>query len=150
VRVPAIFLWPGTIPAGTVVDGIGSELDVLQTFAALADIPVPADRVLDGYNLAPALRGKANSPRDTLFYYQGATLNGVRRGSFKIHAELAAGRADKWELFNLDHDPSETIDLSQSRPGLVSELLKLAQEHQQTIVPVEDQIPKRLSLGAPK
>jgi len=28
--------------------------------------------------------------------------------------------------------------------------LKLAEEHQQTIVQVEDQIPKRLRLGTPK
>jgi arylsulfatase A len=150
VRVPAIFSWPGTIPPGTVVDGIGSELDVLQTFAALAGEPAPRDRILDGHDLSPTLRSKANSPRQTLFYYQAAILNGIRRGSFKIHSEVSAGRTDKWELFNLDHDPSEKIDLSQARPEVVADLLKLAQEHQQTIVPVEDQIQKRSRAGAPK
>jgi arylsulfatase A-like enzyme len=150
VRVPAIFFWPGTIPPGTVVDGIGSELDVLQTFAALAGVPAPRDRILDGHDLSPTLHGKANSPRQTLFYYQAAILNGVRRGSFKIHSEVSAGRTDKWELFNLDHDPSEKIDLARARPEVVADLLKLAQEHQTTIVPVEDQIPKRLRVGAPK
>ena len=47
VRVPAIFWWPGTIRSG-VVTGMGSELDVLQTFAALAGAQPPADRGLDG------------------------------------------------------------------------------------------------------
>jgi len=150
MRVPAIFHWPGTIPAGTVVDGIGSELDVLQTFATLAGIPAPRDRALDGYDLSPTLRGKANSPRQTLFYYQGAALNGIRRGSFKTHAELVNGRPGKWELFNLDVDPSEKIDLSEARPEIVAELLKLAQEHQKTVVPVEDQIAKRGRGATPK
>jgi arylsulfatase A len=162
MRVPAIFHWPGTIPAGTVVDGIGSELDVLQTFAALAGIPAPRDRTLDGYDLSPTLRGKASSPRQTLFYYQGATLNGVRRGPFKIHRELAEGRGrggsgasaanetDRWELFNLDVDPSEKIDLAQSRPDMVADLLRLSQEHQKAVVAVEDQIAKRGRGATPK
>jgi arylsulfatase A len=162
MRVPAIFLWPGTIPAGTIVDGIGSELDVLQTFAAIAGIPAPRDRLLDGYDLSPTLRGTAKSPRPTLFYYQGATLNAVRGGPFKIHKDLAEGRGrgasagssasatDRWELFNLDVDPSEKIDLAQSRPEIVAELLKLAEDHQKTVVPVEDQIAKRGRGAAPK
>jgi arylsulfatase A len=160
VRVPAIFWWPGSIPAGTVVNGIGSELDVLQTFASLAGAPAPSDRVLDGYDLSKTLRGNAPSPRETLFYYEGATLNGVRRGSFKIHAELPAGRGRsggaaaetplQWELFNLDEDPSEKIDLSKQRPELVTKLLGLVAEHKKTVVAVEDQIAKRGDLKREK
>jgi uncharacterized sulfatase len=40
VRVPAIFWWPGTIRS-SVVTGTGSELDLLQTFAGLAEARPP-------------------------------------------------------------------------------------------------------------
>ena len=145
VRVPAIFWWPGTIPAGSVVDGIGSELDVLQTFASLAGSGAPTDRILDGYDLAPALRGTAKSPRETVFYYGGARLTGVRYRSFKAHTETAATASSpaKWSLFNLDEDPSEKIDLAGKYPDIVDELLKLADAHRKTVAPVEDQIAKR-------
>jgi arylsulfatase A-like enzyme len=153
VRVPAIFWWPGTIPAGSLVNGIGSQLDVLQTFASLAGADPPRDRTLDGYDLSATLRGASKSPRDMVFYYGGAALRGVRRGSFKIHSELpgsgrgrgalakeSADTSAKWELYNLDEDPSEKIDLADERPGVVSELLKLGEEHKKTVTAVEDQI----------
>src|SRR5436190_23496733 len=60
MRVPAIFWWPGRIKSGT-VSGIGSELDLLQTFAALAGAEAPRDRVLDGCDLSQTLLGGAAS-----------------------------------------------------------------------------------------
>src|SRR5262249_14768750 len=79
LRVPAIFWWPGTITSG-VVSGIGSDLDILQPFASLAGVQPPTDRILDGYDLSPTLRGQAPSPRDTLFYYGDEGLTAVRHG----------------------------------------------------------------------
>src|SRR5688572_951010 len=79
VRVPALFLWPGTIPPG-VVKEMGSFFDLLPTFASLAGAPLPADRVLDGGDLTPVLRGSGKSPRREYFYYRGATLQAVRSG----------------------------------------------------------------------
>jgi arylsulfatase A-like enzyme len=158
VRVPAIFWWPGTIAAGGVVTGIGSELDVLPTLARLAGAEAPKDRVLDGYDLSATLRGaKTPSPRETLFYYRAATLSGVRHRSFKLHKDApATGRGQAagadpaepaWELYDLDVDPSEKIDLAKERPEVVAELLKHLDAHKKSVVPVEDQIPKGRGRG---
>jgi arylsulfatase A-like enzyme len=152
VRVPAIFWWPGTIK-NSVVTGIGSELDLLQTVAAIAGAGPLKDRVLDGHDLAPTLMGKTPSPRQTLFYYGGSTLNAVRRGSYKAHFAYGAvsGRGSNPdpaprapELYNLDEDPSEKFDIASKFPEVIGELRKIADAHLKTVVPVENQISRRL------
>jgi len=159
MRVPAIFWWPGTIKPG-VVTGIGSELDVLQTFASLAGAGAPTDRVLDGHDLSATLRGGAPSPRDTLFYYGASGLAAVRRGAYKAHflippsgEELGAGTASAPaatpQLYDLDRDPSEKFDLAATRPEIVAELRAIAEQHKMTVAPVKDQIATRTGPTGP-
>jgi arylsulfatase A len=153
MRVPAIFWWPGTIKS-SVTTGIGSELDILQTFANLAGAQAPSDRVLDGYDLSETLRGRAPSPRHTLFYYANSgngILSAVRRDSFKAFfvvpsadaAGTSAAAASLPQLYNLDQDPSEKFDVAEKHPELMIELRKLADEHQKTVVAVKNQIATR-------
>ncbi|MEZ5000587.1 MAG: sulfatase [Bacteroidales bacterium] len=47
-RVPAIFRWPESIPAGTVIDGLSSIMDLYPTLARWAGAELPSDRVIDG------------------------------------------------------------------------------------------------------
>jgi uncharacterized sulfatase len=154
VRVPALFLWPGTVKPGTVVE-MGAFFDLLPTFAALAGVPVPSDRVMDGYDLTPVLRGTGPSRRRTYFYYRGSLLQAVRSGAFKVHFftrpeghDKIPERIDPAWLFNLDHDPSEQFDVSRDHPGVVAELRRLAEQHTRGVVPVEDQIAKRAAAPA--
>jgi arylsulfatase A-like enzyme len=157
VRVPAIFWWPGTIKSG-IVTGMGSELDVLQTFAAIAGAPAPSDRVLDGYDLSATLRTGAASPRHLFFYYGGGGLAAVRRGSYKAHFVIPASGATLGnappaanavpQLYNLDQDPSEKFDLAPTHPEIVEELRRVAEEHKQTVVPVKNQITTRAGRGS--
>jgi arylsulfatase A len=157
LRVPAIFWWPGTIPSG-VVSGIGSELDILQTFASLAGAQPPTDRILDGYDLSATLGGKVPSPRDTLFYYGDNGLTAVRHGAYKAHFAVPGGGG--WPgapappkgaplLYNLDQDPSEKFDLAAKHPEVVAELRRIADEHEKTVVPVKDQIKTRARRAGP-
>jgi arylsulfatase A-like enzyme len=156
MRVPAIFRWTGTI-AGSVVTGIGSELDILPTFTSLAGAQPPADRVLDGYDLSPTLRGQSPSPRQTLFYYASTgngVLSAVRRGPYKAHFAVPGaatdGSAASPQLYNLDQDPSEKFDLAAKHPEVIAELRKLADDHQKTVVAVKNQIATRAPAKAPQ
>ena len=153
MRVPAIFWWPGSIKSG-VTTGIGSELDILQTFASLAGAQAPSDRVLDGYDLSQTLRGRAPSPRHTLFYYANSgngILSAVRRDSFKAFfvvppadaAGTAAAAPSSPQLYNLDQDPSEKFDLAEKHPELMTELRAVADEHRKTVIAVKNQIATR-------
>jgi arylsulfatase A len=153
MRVPAIFRWPGTIASG-VVTGIGSELDIVPTLARLAGAQPPSDRVLDGYDLSPTLRGQSSSPRETLFYYASSgsgVLSAVRGGPYKAHFVVPgtpAGGSESPQLYNLDQDPSEKYDLASTHPEVVAKLRTLAESHQKTVVPVKNQIATRAPSGA--
>src|SRR4029453_12954499 len=48
-RVARVLWGAGTLKS-SVITGIGSELDILQTFARLAGSQAPSDRVFDGYD----------------------------------------------------------------------------------------------------
>ena len=148
VRVPAIFRWPGTVSPG-IVTGIGSELDMLPTLASVTGAHAPTDRILDGYDLSPTLRGQSPSPRQILYYYANTgpgVLSAVRRGPYKAHfvvsgADASAPSAP--QLYNLDQDPSEKFDLAAKHPDLVAELRKVADDHRATVVAVKNQIATR-------
>jgi len=148
MRVPAIFWWPGTIKPA-VITGIGSELDILQTFASLAGAEPPGDRVMDGYDLSSTLKRGDPSPRQTLFYYASTgsgVLSAVRRESFKAFFVMPTTDASVSvapQLYNLDQDPSEKYDLAAKKPEIVADLRKLADEHSKTVATVKNQIATR-------
>ena len=147
MRVPTIFWWPGTIKAGAAVTEMGSTLDLLATFASLAGVKPPADRVLDSLDLSPVLLGTGPSPRREMFYWTRAQLHAVRCGPWKLHVQVREpinyGKGHKLAkplLYNLDEDPSEKYDLADRHPEIVARLSKRFEQHRDSIEPVVDQL----------
>ena len=118
IRVCTIAWWPGQIPAGTETAAITGMMDVLPTLAGLAAAKVPADRVLDGVDMWPALTGDA-TPRQVFHYFRGPNLEAVRKGPWKLH--LKSG-----ELYQLETDIGETTDAAAANAPVVEELRALA------------------------
>jgi arylsulfatase A-like enzyme len=159
MRVPAIVWQPGTVRPGVTV-GIGSEMDLLPTFARFAGASVPPGRSLDGFDLSATLTKGVSSPREAIFYYHGARLTGVRHRMFKLHLAMAAGGGapgvaaipapanPAWELYNVDEDPSEKFNLADKHPEIVRELTAMMDVHQKTVEPFENQIPLGRGRGA--
>ncbi|KAF1485329.1 Arylsulfatase D, partial [Megadyptes antipodes antipodes] len=78
IRVPGVFRWPGVLPSGTVIDEPTSLMDIYPTVVHLAGGILPQDRVIDGRNLVPLLRGRAQkSEHEFLFHYCGSYLHAV-------------------------------------------------------------------------
>lgn len=140
-RVPSIARWPGRIPAKQVSDKLCSTMDVLPTIGGLAGAGLPEDRVIDGADIWDVMTGKAKgSPHDVLYYYNGLTLEVVRKGKWKLHlprkphmqVHWARGRLgglhslDEPLLYNLAEDVSEKEDVAAKHPDVVKELLALA------------------------
>ena len=149
MREPCVAYWPGTIPAGRVSADLGATLDLLPTCLGLAGAPLPTDRVLDGYDLMPALTGQGQPQRDRMFFYQGAQLWAVRRGPWKAHltSQDPAGKPqpnDPPLLFNLETDPSERQDVAEQHADVVAELVRLAEEHKAEVEPVPSQLESRI------
>ena len=116
MREPALFWWPGRIKPGVVTD-LGSLLDVFPTCVALAGGKLPADRVLDGADLSPALLGTGPSPRRAMFFYRDTKLYAVRHGPWKAHFITQSGYGpdkpvehDPPLLFHLGEDPGERFN----------------------------------------
>ena len=151
MRVPLIAWWPGTIPEGTVVRGLGASMDLFNTSIALAGGTLPDDRTTDGYDLAPAFRGEGPSPRDAVFYYRGTELYAVRSGPFKAHfiTEDAYGRDTHRTahepplLYHLERDPSESIDVADGYPEVLDAIRQRAEAHRSTVTPVPNQLETR-------
>src|SRR5688572_13814050 len=58
LRVPAVFRWPGRLPAGTVCHEPVISTDILRMLLRAARLPLPADRVLDGRDVIETLAGR--------------------------------------------------------------------------------------------
>jgi len=150
MRVPAIFYWPGSLEPEVVTDKFASTLDILPTFADLAGVSLPGDRIYDGYSISNThLHPDANS-RDEMFFYHGLELFAVRKGDFKLYFyknnpdgyPQRLVKLDKPELFNIQKDPSERFNIIDSYPRIVQEIKLLVENHQSELEPVESQLDK--------
>ncbi|XP_070575780.1 arylsulfatase F-like [Ptychodera flava] len=87
IRVPTVVRYPPMIPGGIEISVPTSTMDVFPTIASLAGVDLPSDRVIDGRDLAPLLRGTTTAlPHDYLFHYCGQWLNAVTFTSQKDNA----------------------------------------------------------------
>jgi arylsulfatase A-like enzyme len=146
MRVPTIFWWPGKILPGIKQD-LGSTLDFMATFCAIAGGELPENRKLDSYDLSDALFRDLESPRQEMFYWTNAQLHAVRRGPWKLHLKMREAvnygkevELAKPELYNLQHDISEKYNLADKLPESVELMLKLVDEHLLDIDPHEDML----------
>lgn len=153
-RVPTIFWGPGRVKPGMVTE-MGSTLDLLPTFAALAGTNAPTDRKMDGFDLSPVLSGEGKSPRKEFHYWTRAKLHAVRSGPWKLHVlqrePVNYGRIapmDGPELYNLEADISEAYDVAAAHPEIVSRLLKMIEAHElDTADSLPDQLAARIKVN---
>jgi arylsulfatase A len=127
-RVPCIMRWPGKIPAGEVRNGLMSSIDFFPTIAGLTGAQVPQDRTTDGVDVSPLMfeTNPTESPRSEFFYYEGNTLEAVRDGKWKLHVHK--GDEEINELYDLESDKGETVNVFDSHPDIVARLTGLIEE----------------------
>jgi arylsulfatase len=150
-RIPAIIKWKGKFATGVNHTQL-SSMDLLPTIAFLASAKIPEDRVIDGKDITSILKkGKGASPHEFVYYYNGANLQAVRKGKWKLHLPRTLNDQPFWSkkmsgkpfsgtnlknisckglevlrrplLFNLDNDMGELTDISHKHPEVVQELL---------------------------
>ena len=123
-------------PVRRIVDAMASTLDLLPTIAGLTGAPLPP-APLDGVDIRPLLTGEAASvPRDLFLYFSGWDLQCARMGPWKLHvsrgnvpaysAEPKVGymnlKLTNPELYNVDRDPEEAVDLANENPEVVASM----------------------------
>ena len=128
VVVPLIVKWKNHVDKN-VVDSTSvlSTVDLLPTFAKLANIEVPVNYSIDGENIASIFENKKIERIKPLFWEwrfpkedsnhwaEGA----VRMGDWKL---LFNDKIEKVELYNIANDPFEKNDKASTNPKIVMEL----------------------------
>jgi arylsulfatase A-like enzyme len=131
LRMPLLVRYPRLIKPGSASAAMVLNIDIAPTLLDLAGVAVPAD--MQGRSLRPLLAGEppkdwrrsiyyryyaaeygiaphfgVRTERYKLIHYKGAvgTDNGTQMGDMK-----QPGQVDEWELFDLQSDPAERINL---------------------------------------
>jgi len=124
IRVPFIVRWPHKLPKGAVCSEPVISLDVMPTILSAAGVDLPGDRVYDGRDMLPVLRGDTESasggPHKALFWDDGSDQWAVRAGKWKL-----ISRRGSLELYDLEADISEKTDLAAEQPQVLKELKDL-------------------------
>ena len=120
IRVPFVISWPGKIPNGTRYDMPVISLDIFATALAVAGTAIPTDKVYDGVNLIPYLKGeKKDSPHQQLFWRHGAGQNhAMREGNWK----MVRAKNKPAELYDLGNDIAESKDLANEKPEVAKRM----------------------------
>ena len=147
VRVPFIVRWPGKIKPGTVSEHVSGFQDFLPTAADLAGARVTAE--CDGVSFLPTLLGNNAQQKQHPYLYWNFSEQGGKRCVLKwpwklLHlntdsadatAQTAAkkkrspeGKSLIVQLFNLDRDPTESVNLAHANPQIVEELTASMQQ----------------------
>ena len=142
IRVPTIMRWPDKITrdsklkVGSTTDLIVDCSDLLPTFCELAGVPVPLG--LSGVSIAPTLTGQGEQRiREFLIHEAGGQASVIRgrhklirpRGQAKAVGKkkppkkgAVAKDSSTIQLYDLEADPGEKVNLAEQKPQLVKEL----------------------------
>jgi len=130
-KVPFVARWPGKIAPGTESSTPAITIDVMPTLISLAGAEVEDDLALDGVDLSPVLLEQKGLPERPLYWASmgnnGSRSEAMRDGPWKLvinHPKAKPGtfENERFQLFRLDTDPSETTDLADTHPEKTEEL----------------------------
>ena len=138
-RVPLLFNWPNTLPAGTTYDYLVSSLDLYPSFLDLAGASIPAGKLLEGKKIIDDLITNNDARSGESIYvmrpYFGYHNGAVMHGNYKISKKGNNSSTAAWKLYDIINDPGEQNNIRGTLPNgeeVVDSLL------QQAIVWVSD------------
>lgn len=160
VRVPFIAAWGKadakntwqkklSIPAGSIRQEVGACYDLFPTIADLVDAPVPAAHKVDGQDLKRLLTGQSDPEHrnDFLNHYphprrgESHFFTTWRTGDWKVRYEYFSEGDNRYALYDLANDPSESRNLAAENPkklkGMMQEMVKEL-ESMDALYPVKD------------
>lgn len=133
LRIPAIFVRDGKIPANSQTAAVGVTMDLLPTICAIANVKAPQH--IDGQSLIPWLTNPQTPQAEREIYfvrreggnaYCGLTIEALKQGDWKLVHNFPT---QKFELFQLQDDPREERDLAEEHPAKLRELKQALMHH---------------------
>jgi len=139
-RVPLFMRWPAAKWKPHEVKPIVSHIDLYPTLLDLCGIHLPAGPPLDGLSLRPLLEDETahswpervlftHNPIDETNRYPGAVrtqryrlVREIKGPSGGSKAKAADDTASPWQLYDMEKDPGEKVDIAKTHPEVVEEL----------------------------
>ncbi|MBI5685948.1 MAG: sulfatase-like hydrolase/transferase [Verrucomicrobia bacterium] len=115
-RLPTVIHWPKGKVAGRKWDGLCGALDMFPTLMAMASLPMPQTRPLDGKNIWPALRDGGASPVESC-YWVWRNEDTIRTDQWRLHRFF-----DHTELYDIRKDVGETNNVADAHADVVKSL----------------------------
>ena len=160
VRVPFIAAWgkadPSNpwqkklpIPANGIRPEIGICYDLFPTILGIVGAPVPADHPMDGQDLSRLLTGQPDPERRNEFLnHYPHPRRGIshffttwRQGNWKARYDFFAEGENRYGLYDLARDPSESKNLAAEHPEQLRSLMQRMVrelEFMDAVYPVKD------------
>ena len=154
-RVPGIF-WGGRIKP-SVIDDLGSTLDIFPTILEMSNSGQVDDRIIDGLSIKNTLLNLEPSKREKVIFYREREVYALRYRQFKAHFITNGvynypSRDIKTYLknpllYNLDIDPSEKYDIADENPEILKKIYEVLESHQNNLNAPEDLLQYRDNNG---
>ncbi|MGB5221487.1 MAG: sulfatase-like hydrolase/transferase [Polyangiales bacterium] len=127
INVPFMMKWKGKVPAGMRYQHPVSSTDIFATSVAAVGGSLPGDREYDGVDLLPFVNGQAEGVPHQTLYWRADHIWAIRDGKYKLILSTRDGWA---ELYDLEVDKPEQINLKEQMPELYEKLRTLHKEWQ--------------------
>lgn len=135
-RVPLAITYPKIVKSGIHSQFPTTSPDLYPTILDMAGLPLQPQQHVDGISLLPVLKGHTLTDRPIFWHYphygnQGGTpASSLRYGKWKL---IEFFEDMHTELYDLDEDPSETLNLSDVYPLKRDELKKMLHDWRESI-----------------
>jgi arylsulfatase A-like enzyme len=130
ISIPFMMKWPAKIPAGTVYEKPVLSTDLYVTSVNALGGRLPEDRTYDGVDLLPYVLGEDDSEPHPLMFWRADHIWAIRDGNYKLILSARDGWA---ELYDLEKDISEKINLKDEMPDLYEALYSKHAEWQEDL-----------------
>lgn len=133
IKTPLIAYWPAGIKSkGTINTEVGHLIDIMPTCLEIAGVKYPEEfngakiKPLEGLSLVPAFTNK-KLDREFLFWEHEGN-RAIRIDNWKLVSrvktpmEFTPEDENAWELYDLEKDPSETVNLAGKYPEKVKNM----------------------------
>jgi arylsulfatase len=163
IRNPMVVTWPNRIKDhGGLRSQFHHVIDIAPTLYEVTGIPAPrlvngvTQQPLDGASFAYSFTdAKAASPRKTQYFEimgtRGIYHDGWLASTYHDKLPWKPGPVppfdqDRWELYNLDQDFSQAVDLAAKNPEKLEEMKKLflSEAARNHVLPLDDRGPARV------
>lgn len=125
IRAPLIIAGPDIAPM--TVNSPAMVTDIAPTILDWVNAPAPPAeaRPITGRSLRPVLTGQQESVygADDIRAIEVSGNTALYKGDYKITRSMPPVGDAQWRLYNMALDPGETVDLSETQPDILADLL---------------------------